>query len=140
MKPTIVIGFLGTQLDAGSGSGRWEKWRPTVALGMFEDLLVHRIELLVDAFKWGRLAEQVKNDVHAQSPDTGVVVHDLRLEDPWDFGGVYARMFEFVRGYQFEADKCGYLVQKLPHTFAKDALETTSYLKSGNANRPAITH
>jgi transcriptional regulatory protein RtcR len=26
-KKTVVIGFLGTQLDSGRGAGRWEKWR-----------------------------------------------------------------------------------------------------------------
>ncbi len=190
MKPTIVIGFLGTQLDAGLGSGRWEKWRPTVALGMFEDLPVHRIELLVDARKWGRLAEQVKSDVHAQSSGTQVVLHDLRLVDPWDFGGVYAHMLEFVRGYHFEPEKYDYLVHittgshvaqicwfalteahfipgrllqtappskqktglaggytiidldlskyaQIATRFAKDALETTRYLKSGIATKNA---
>ena len=29
---TVVIGFLGSQLDSGLGPGRWEKWRPTVSL------------------------------------------------------------------------------------------------------------
>jgi transcriptional regulatory protein RtcR len=110
MKPIIILGFLGTQLDAGAGAGRWEKWRPTVALGMFEDLIVHRIELLVDVFKWGRLGLQVKADLAAQSPATETCIHDLRLEDPWDFGGVYARMFAFVRAYVFEPEKYDYLV------------------------------
>ena len=37
-KPIIVLGFLGTQLDSGTGPGRFEKWRPTVAISVFEDL------------------------------------------------------------------------------------------------------
>ncbi|HJV93684.1 MAG TPA: RNA repair transcriptional activator RtcR family protein, partial [Azonexus sp.] len=49
MKKTVVIGFLGSQLDyAGKGAARWEKWRPTVALCQQENLLVHRLELLHD--------------------------------------------------------------------------------------------
>ncbi|MFL6658109.1 MAG: RNA repair transcriptional activator RtcR family protein, partial [Massilia sp.] len=38
-KRTVVIGFIGTQLDSGKGSGRWEKWRPTVALAQYEDVV-----------------------------------------------------------------------------------------------------
>jgi transcriptional regulatory protein RtcR len=110
MKPVVVIGFLGTQLDAGAGKGRWEKWRPTVALSMHEDLLVHRIELLADPVRWGKLRETIQQDIFAQSPSTVVALHDLALPDPWDFGDVYARMFEFVRGYRFEPEKFDYLV------------------------------
>ena len=47
-KRQVIIGMLGTQLDAGTGPGRWEKWRPTVALAMYEDFLVERIELVCD--------------------------------------------------------------------------------------------
>ena len=32
IKPVTAIGFLGTQLDSGMGAGRWQKWRPFVAL------------------------------------------------------------------------------------------------------------
>lgn len=47
MKKAVVIGFVGTQLDSGGkGLGRWEKWRPSVALCQHEDFLVHRFELL----------------------------------------------------------------------------------------------
>ncbi|MBO4368908.1 MAG: hypothetical protein J5803_02235 [Desulfovibrio sp.] len=43
-RKTVVIGFLGTTLDfhGGYGQNRWNAWRPTVALGMQEDLLVHQ--------------------------------------------------------------------------------------------------
>ena len=64
MKPQVVIGFLGTQLDAGQGAGRWDKWRPTVALGMHEDFLVHRLELLVDLRRYGDTARQVQQDAN----------------------------------------------------------------------------
>ena len=48
MKPkkTVVIGLLGTVLDAKEKRDRWEKWRPTVSIFQQEDLLVHRLELL----------------------------------------------------------------------------------------------
>lgn len=44
-KKNVVIGFLGTQLDAGQGAGRWSKWRPTVSLVQHEDTLIDRLEL-----------------------------------------------------------------------------------------------
>ena len=39
-KRTVVIGFLGTQLDAGQGAGRWEKWRPTLSLMQHDDTVI----------------------------------------------------------------------------------------------------
>ena len=110
VKPIVVIGFLGTQLDSGQGAGRWEKWRPSVALAMHEDMLVERFELLVDSLRWGNLAAQIKADIATVSPSTQLTLHDLALPDPWDFGDVYARMHAFVRGYAFEPEKYDYLV------------------------------
>ena len=44
---TVVIGFLGSTLDAGGlSAGRWEKWRPSVAICQQEDLVVDRFEML----------------------------------------------------------------------------------------------
>ena len=53
-KPIVVIGFLGTQLDAGQGTGRWEKWRPTVSLAQHDDMVV---QMRLDCGRrpvWGR--------------------------------------------------------------------------------------
>jgi transcriptional regulatory protein RtcR len=189
-KPIVVIGFLGTQLDSGQGGGRWEKWRPSVALAMHEDMLVERFELLVDSLRWGNLAAQIKADIGTVSPSTLLTLHDLALPDPWDFGDVYARMHAFVRGYAFEPEKYDYLVHittgshvaqicwfalteahfvpgrllqtspaqrqktgkpgsysiidldlskydQIAQRFAKDAMETTSQLKSGINTRSA---
>jgi len=47
MKPLVVIGFLGSTLDAAKfGPSRWNKWRPSVAIAMQEDLLIDRVVLL----------------------------------------------------------------------------------------------
>jgi len=48
MKPIITFGFLGTNLDRASGPERWSRWRPTVAMCQQEDLLISRLELLVE--------------------------------------------------------------------------------------------
>jgi transcriptional regulatory protein RtcR len=106
----VVIGFLGTTLDAGSGAGRWEKWRPTVSLGMFEDLWVDRIELLLDVRRSGDLFKTVRADLAAQSPQTEVSAHDLYLQDPWDFEAVYSALHEFARSYPFDPEREDYLV------------------------------
>lgn len=85
---TVVIGFLGTQLDGGGGAGRWEKWRPTVSLVQHEDMQVHRLELLHSPAH-RRLAEQIQADITTASPDTEVNLVPLEMADPWDFGEVY---------------------------------------------------
>ena len=110
MKRSVVIGFLGTQLDAGRGQGRWEKWRPTVSLGRFEDFLPDRIELLADFRRSKALALQVKADIADFAPQTEVVVHDFFVPDPWDFEQMYTRLFDFVRAYPFDPDAEDYLV------------------------------
>ncbi len=60
MKRQVVFGFIGTQLDATCGGiGRWEKWRPTVSLGMHEDFALDRIELLVDQRRFKSLIGKI---------------------------------------------------------------------------------
>ncbi|QWP78451.1 RNA repair transcriptional activator RtcR [Lysobacter sp. K5869] len=110
MKRQVVIGMLGTQLDAASGAGRWEKWRPTVSLGMHEDFLLDRMELLADERRFARLAGQVVADLAQVSPETDIRRHDVYLSDPWDFEGVYGVLDDFVRGYDFRPDEEDYYV------------------------------
>jgi transcriptional regulatory protein RtcR len=109
-KPQVVIGFLGTQLDAGRGPGRWEKWRPSVSLGSFEDFLPDRIELLVDLRRSKAIGEQVREDLRAVAPQTKVVLHDFFVPDPWDFEQMYTRLYDFVRDYPFDPESEDYLV------------------------------
>lgn len=110
MKRQVVIGMLGTQLDAAGGPGRWEKWRPTVSLGMHEDLLLHRVELMLDERRFGKLATQVAEDLAQVSPETQVRRHDTYLTDPWDFESVYGVLDDFIRGYDFRPDEEDYYV------------------------------
>jgi len=109
-KPLVVIGFLGTVLDAAEGPGRWERWRPTVALGMFEDLLVSRVELLLDERRYTKLAGRIRTDLAQVSPDTELRLHDTFLADPWDFEQVFAALHEFARNYPFDSEREDYLV------------------------------
>jgi transcriptional regulatory protein RtcR len=107
---TVVIGFLGTQIDraAGAGAARWERWRPSVDLCRHEDLVITRFELLSQR-RFTALARQVKADIRSVSPETDVRIHDLELRDPWDFEDVYGALHEFARGYPF-TDAEDYLV------------------------------
>ena len=108
-KRIIVIGFIGTQLDSGKGSARWEKWRPTVALTQHEDVVIDRIELLFNG-RHGELTELVARDIASVSPETQVVQHRMQMNDPWDFDGVYGALFDFAKGYPFDPDNEEYWI------------------------------
>jgi transcriptional regulatory protein RtcR len=108
-KPTIAFGFLGSTLDRASGAERWSKWRPTVAMCQHEDLLISRLELLVEP-KFADLAKIVVADIAKVSPETEVVIHDFSLKDPWDFQEVYERLHDLVRSYRFQPEKEDYLI------------------------------
>jgi len=108
-KKTVVIGFIGTQLDSGRGSARWEKWRPTVALTQHEDVVIDRLELLFDG-RSTALVEQVGQDIGGVSPETEVVPHRVDIDDPWDFEQVYGALFDFARGYPFDTDREDYWI------------------------------
>jgi len=103
-KKIVVIGFLGTQLDSGQGAGRWEKWRPTVSLTQHEDTLVHRLELIYTPMHAG-LAQRVKQDIATVSPETEVRLIEMVIADPWDFGEVYAALYDWTRSYRFDPDR-----------------------------------
>jgi len=109
-KRQVVFGMLGTQLDAGSGPGRWQKWRPTVALGMHEDFVPDRVELLLDERRFGKLAAQVREDLALTAPEMAVHVHDTYMADPWEFEGVYACLHDFLAGYPFQPDEEDYYI------------------------------
>ena len=104
MKPIHVITFLGTQLDSGNGAGRWEKWRPTVALTQHEDVEVARMDLLLTSPVHVALAERVRADIASVSPGTVVAFHQLDVADPWDFDRVYTQLFDWARQQHFDAD------------------------------------
>ena len=110
MKPTVVIGFLGSTLDASKmGPSRWNKWRPTVGLCMQEDLRVDRLELIHGGVHEG-LARYVRADIAGVSPETKVEPRLMDFADPWDFEEVYGKLLDFARSYSFDPDAEDYLV------------------------------
>lgn len=109
MKKKVVIGFVGTQLDSGSSTARWERWRPTVSLVQHEDLIIDRMVLLHDR-KYQRLIETLQADIAAVSPETEVVPIRISIANPWDFGEVYAALFDFAAQYPFDTEKEDYWI------------------------------
>lgn len=103
MKPIVVIGFLGTQLDSGRGAGRWSKWRPSVAITQHEDMVVQRLELLYTRSHIA-LAQLVKADIATVSPETEVILTELLIDDPWDFQQVYSALYDWAESYPFNSE------------------------------------
>jgi transcriptional regulatory protein RtcR len=109
MKPTVLLGFVGSTLDTGRTPDRWGKWRPSVSACQQPDLAVSRFELLHDkAFR--SLALQVSGDIRQVSPETKVVLHEVSVDDAWDFEQVYGRLHDFARGYAFQPEREDYLI------------------------------
>ncbi len=106
---TVVIGLLGSRLDAERRVSRWDRWRPTVSICQHEDLLVDRFELLHQGRDLG-LAEKLCEDLKMVSPETTVNLHALKHKDPWDFEGVYADLHDFAQAYEFDPEQERYLV------------------------------
>lgn len=106
----VVIGFLGTVLDAGpKGNQRWQKWRPSVSLCQHEDMVIDRFELLIDS-RHQRLADQIAADIRQVSPETEVRFHTIDLADPWDFEEVYSALHDFAARYTFAPEREDYYV------------------------------
>ena len=108
-KKTVVIGFMGTQLDSGLGAGRWEKWRPTVSLMQHEDTLINRLELIYST-RYQSLADTLRQDIANVSPETEVRLVPAEVSDPWDFGEVYASLYDWARAYPFDTEREQYWV------------------------------
>jgi transcriptional regulatory protein RtcR len=109
VRRTVVIGLVGSVLDAGHGPSRWERWRPTVSLFQHEDLLVHRLELIGQP-RDSRLASALAEDIRSVSPETEVRSHAIGMADPWDFEQVFEALHTFAAAYPFDPEAEDYLV------------------------------
>ncbi|MEQ2026963.1 RNA repair transcriptional activator RtcR [Xenorhabdus szentirmaii] len=110
MKRRVAIGILGTKLDRrGKKANRWAKWRPTVGMCQQPELPVDRLELLYQSND-SVLAERVKEDIEQVSPQTKVVLHEIQIENPWDFEEVYTALLDFAVRYPFDIENEEYLV------------------------------
>ncbi|MGP4864399.1 RNA repair transcriptional activator RtcR [Psychrobacter sp. T6-5] len=100
---TAVIGFLGTTLDNGFNDKRWQRWRPTVSLGLQDDLLVDELHILYSK-RDKRLFQLICEDMAQVSAGTKIIGHRVSLASPWDFADVYAELYDFVTGFAFRED------------------------------------
>lgn len=106
---TVVIGMLGTSLDAGEKESRWDRWRPTISLAQHSKLGMDRLELIYQP-TFRELADLVVADIRKVSPQTEVNLHSVEWEDPWDFEEVYGYLHDFCQGYAFNNDEEHYLI------------------------------
>ena len=105
MRKNVVIGFLGTNLDAG----KRRRWRPSVQIAEHSDFPVSRLEL-IHSRRWLGLARRIKSDVEGRSPETEVLLHEIEIRDPWDFEEMYGAMYDFARTYGFDDEREDYHV------------------------------
>lgn len=109
-QKTIVLGLLGTRMDAAAGEDRWGVWRPTVSVIQQPDWPVDRFELLYEE-KWAEMAGRVIADMRTVSPHTEVRGHMVNTgENPWNFESVYDGLFAFARSYAFDPEKEDYFI------------------------------
>lgn len=109
MDNIVIFGFLGSKLDSTMHEDRWHFWRPTVALGMHEELLIRRYELFYQPGEQ-TLCEAVVADLKSVSPETEVRTHLMPISDPWDFEEVYGLLHDFAVSYNFAPEREEYLV------------------------------
>ena len=107
-RKNVVIGLVGSTLDAGLTEKRWTRWRPSVAICQQPDFRVDRFELLVQP-EIQPLATQVMADIARVSPHTEVRPHVVGLANPWDFSDVYAALDAFAEAYPWRATEDYYL-------------------------------
>ena len=102
---SVVIGFLGTQLDLG----KRREWRPSVQLCQHPDFPVDRLELIHDR-RHHHLACDVAAAIGRISRETEVRLVNMDLADPWDFQEVYGKLYDFAADYGFDEDRERYHV------------------------------
>ncbi|MBX3154670.1 MAG: RNA repair transcriptional activator RtcR [Deltaproteobacteria bacterium] len=107
-RKNVVIGLLGSTLDAGLQEKRWQRWRPSVAICRQPALPVARLELLHQAAHQ-QLATQIVADIAKVSPDTEVRPRVLDLANPWDFQEVYGALDDFAEAYTWRQTEDYYL-------------------------------
>ena len=102
-KTRTVISFLGTVLDNPRGAGRWQKWRPNIALHQQTAQRFDRLELFYSE-KFRNLAELVRSDLAQAAPHLAVNLVPLELANPWDFGEVYTKLHDWAAAYPFDTE------------------------------------
>lgn len=108
-RPTVIIGLLGSVMDAGRGPERWERWRPTISCCQHDDLLPARFELLYQR-DFITLSQAIEEDVRTVSPETQLTRHLVPIDNAWDFEQVYTALHDWAAAYPFRPEEEDYLV------------------------------
>ena len=107
-RRNVVIGLVGSTLNAGVTDKRWSRWRPSVAVCQQADFRVDRFELLMQP-ETRKLADQVAADITHVSPATELRQHVIELANPWDFSEVYESLDGFAESYPWRPGEDYYL-------------------------------
>ena len=107
----VLISFLGTTLDRKGGftPGRWEIWRPSVAIAMHSELHFDKYYLLYQP-KFASLKDHIAEDIQSVSPRTEIIPVELDMKDPWDFEEVYDTLYNFSYQYNFAAEEADFYI------------------------------
>lgn len=109
-RKSVAIGLLGPVLDhAKLTPERWERWRPTVSLCQQEDMVIDRLELLHQP-EFAPLATLISQDIQTVSPETEVRLHEIAMQNAWDFEEVFGGLLDFARTYPFDPEHEDYFV------------------------------
>ena len=110
MQPkNVVIGWVGSEKDKGTGDKRWEKWRPSISLFQHRELPFDRCELLYQA-KFEDLMKSVTQDIAEMSPNTLIRPCLIDFNEPWNFPEVYRVLYEFMSAYEFKCESENYFL------------------------------
>ncbi|HTI71179.1 MAG TPA: RNA repair transcriptional activator RtcR [Candidatus Limnocylindria bacterium] len=108
-RKIVIIGIVGSVLDAGFHAERWQKWRPSVSLARHPDLPIHRFEL-IHAPEHEHVSAAVAADIKRSSETTEVRRSAITTGNPWDFEEVYSTLYDFAQAYEFHPETEDYLV------------------------------
>lgn len=76
---------------------------------MQEELHFDRYYLLYQP-DFRALCRRVEEDIRTCSPDTEVIAEAIAFRDPWDFGEVYSKLYDFSREKNFSAEEHDYYI------------------------------
>jgi transcriptional regulatory protein RtcR len=102
----VIIGLLGSTHDKRKEDKLdKDKWRPTVSLFQSDTMKFDRLELIHQTkIDHKNLAEQIREDIQEISPQTEVILHQIKLKNPRKFDETYLSLFNFAKSYTFAPD------------------------------------
>ena len=100
-EKNVVVGILATTYDNEKKEGFWQ---PSVQLASQPDFPISRFHLLYSGSGNRRLAEEVKQKIENQSPQTEVTLHTYKAENPWNFKDVSSALYTFIKEFTYDPE------------------------------------